>query len=78
MSAANLAMYAEVALVLFLAAFLVVAYRVVRSGNREYDSAGRIPLEEEPVEPRYSERTEHLRGNDSGRSLTEEREVKND
>lgn len=55
MSAADLAIYAEVGLVLFLAAFLAVVVRVLWPGRDDaYDKAVMIPLSDEPVESRAS------------------------
>lgn len=59
MSAADLAIYAEVGLILFLAAFVGVVIRVLWPGRQsDYDKALMIPLSDEPVEPR--ERPRHL------------------
>lgn len=56
MSAANLAVYAEVGLMLFLAVFVAVAARVLFSGGKEeWARLGRIPLEAEPVEDKREE-----------------------
>lgn len=53
MSAADLAIYAEVGLVLFLAAFVAVVIRVLWPGrDDDYEKAMMIPLSESPVEPR--------------------------
>lgn len=53
MSAADLAIYAEVGLVLFLAAFLGVVVRVLWPGRAEhYEKALMIPFTDEPVAPR--------------------------
>jgi cbb3-type cytochrome oxidase subunit 3 len=53
MSAADLAIYAEVGLVLFLAAFLGVVIRVLWPGREDnYEKALMIPLSDEPVQPR--------------------------
>jgi hypothetical protein len=47
MSGAGLASYAQVALVLFLAAFLANAVRLWAPGRRaELDAAGRLPLDD--------------------------------
>ena len=53
-SAAGLSWYAEVALVLFILAFLLVLWRVFRpSAKAKYDSAARMPLDDEhPQNPR--------------------------
>ena len=47
MSAMNLSSYAEVALLIFLAAFALVAYEVVRHG-RDLEAFSRLPLDKEP------------------------------
>lgn len=52
MSAANLAIYAEVGLVLFLLVFVVVAFRVFASKAGAFDEQAMIPLSDEPVTPR--------------------------
>lgn len=45
---ANLAGYAEVALILFFAVFLAVVWRLFLSGRRaELDSAARLPLDDD-------------------------------
>lgn len=50
MSAADLAIYAEVGLVLFLAAFLGVVVRVVFFAKEDsYDEAAMIPLLDQPT-----------------------------
>lgn len=58
MSAANLAIYAEVALVIFFAVFLLIAWRVLR-GRKEWQRARYLPLDDEP--PRGREEND---GND--------------
>ncbi len=59
MSAAGLATYAEVGLVLFLLAFLVVAIRVLGfTRAEELESAARIPLEADVVTPRRAAEVE--------------------
>ena len=51
-SHSGLAIYAEVALVLFLLAFLGAVYSVMRPGaKREMDAAGRLPFEDGTDEP---------------------------
>ena len=53
MSAADLAIYAEVGLVLFLLAFVGVVIRVLWPGSSDrYEKVQMIPLTDEPVEPR--------------------------
>lgn len=53
MSAADLAIYAEVGLVLFLAAFIAVVISVLWPGRDDnYEEALMIPLSDKPVEPR--------------------------
>ena len=54
MSAANLSWYAEVALVLFFLAFLIIVWRVFRPSKRaEWEKPARMPLDDEhPVTPR--------------------------
>lgn len=50
MSNSGLAVYAEVALVLFFLAFLVIAVRIFLPGRRaEMDAASRLPLDDEHV-----------------------------
>jgi len=49
MSHAGLAGYAEVALLLFFAAFVAILVRTLRHSDRaEMDHASRLPLEDEP------------------------------
>lgn len=45
MSAADLAVYAEVGLVLFLAAFLAVSAKLLCSQKTSFESQARLPLE---------------------------------
>ena len=53
MGAADLAVYAEVGLVLFMAAFFAVAIRIlIPRGDDDYDLCGQIPLSDDPVQPR--------------------------
>jgi cbb3-type cytochrome oxidase subunit 3 len=50
MGNAGLSVYAEVALVLFLAAFLGIVWWVFRpAARRRWDAAARLPLDEAPV-----------------------------
>ena len=52
MSAMHLSQYAEVALVLFMAAFAAVAIQLLRKGrDREWDSARLLPLNDETDAP---------------------------
>lgn len=47
MSHAGLALYAEVAMVIFLIVFLAVLYRTFRPSKRkEYEDMGRLPFED--------------------------------
>jgi len=49
MSAAGLAGYAEVALILFFGVFVAVVARALRRSRRaEFEYAARLPLEDEP------------------------------
>ena len=49
MSHAGLARYAEVALILFLIAFLAIVIRLFRRSNRdELERASRLPLDDDP------------------------------
>ena len=51
MSHAGLAGFAEVAMALFMAAFVVIAVRLFWPGRRrELDSASRLPLEDDVVD----------------------------
>jgi hypothetical protein len=56
MSAMNLAIFAEAALVLFLAAFAAVAIDVIRRG-RSLEALGRMPLDPEPADETRVEET---------------------
>jgi hypothetical protein len=47
MSAANLAIYPEIGLVIFLFVFLSVAVRVYRGDPQRFERARHLPLEEE-------------------------------
>ncbi len=56
MSAVRLSAWAEVALVLFLGAFLAVVWRAYSKRSRsELDAAARLPLDDAPVIPRGGE-----------------------
>ncbi|HEY7568109.1 MAG TPA: cbb3-type cytochrome c oxidase subunit 3 [Gemmatimonadaceae bacterium] len=51
-SAAGLSWYAEVALVLFMLAFVLVLWRVFKpSLKAKYERAARLPLDDEHCEP---------------------------
>ncbi|MBW7934227.1 MAG: cbb3-type cytochrome c oxidase subunit 3 [Gemmatimonadaceae bacterium] len=54
MSAANLSAYAEVAMILFIAAFVAIVIAIFAPGRkRTYDAASRMPLDDEhPQTPR--------------------------
>jgi len=53
MSGAGLAWYAEVAMILFLIAFAVIAIRIfMPSRKRDLERASRLPLDDEPRETR--------------------------
>ncbi|MBI5600210.1 MAG: cbb3-type cytochrome c oxidase subunit 3 [Gemmatimonadetes bacterium] len=54
MSAANLSAYAEVAMILFIAAFVAIVIATFAPGRqRTYDAASRMPLDDEhPQTPR--------------------------
>ena len=58
MSNSGLVIFAEIALLLFLAAFIVVVVRIFAPGRRrEMEAAGRLPLDDhDPVTPRSGER----------------------
>ncbi len=52
MSHAGLALYAEVAMVIFLIVFLAVLYRTFRPSKRqEYEDMGRLPFEDGSKDP---------------------------
>jgi len=60
MSAMNLASYAEVSLVLFMAVFVAVAIHLMRRGpTQAWNEASMLPLNDGqvPVSPRSKERT---------------------
>lgn len=65
MSAANLTIYAEVGLVLFLLVFLAVAARVLWPRPGAYEKEAWIPLMDEPVVPR--DREAQARGSEETR-----------
>lgn len=50
-SGSGLAFYAEVALILFVLVFVVVALRVLLSDKRSLDDAARLPLEDDDHGP---------------------------
>ncbi|MBI2406929.1 MAG: cbb3-type cytochrome c oxidase subunit 3 [Gemmatimonadetes bacterium] len=54
MGAANLSVYAELAMILFLAAFVVIMIAIFAPGRKHtYDAASRMPLDDEhPQTPR--------------------------
>ena len=54
MASAGLSGYAEIALILFILAFIGIVIRIFRPGRkREMDAAARMPLDDEnPVTPR--------------------------
>lgn len=54
MGAADLSAYAEVAMILFLAAFVAIVIAIFAPGRRQtYDAASRMPLDDEhPQTPR--------------------------
>jgi cbb3-type cytochrome oxidase subunit 3 len=54
MGAANLSAYAEVAMILFFAAFIAIVIATFAPGRRKtYDAASRMPLDDEhPQTPR--------------------------
>ncbi len=54
MSAANLSAYAEIAMVLFIAAFVAIVISIFRPGRQQtFDAASRMPLDDEhPQTPR--------------------------
>ncbi len=53
MSHAGLALWAEMAMVLFLLAFLVIVIATFRPSNRrDMDAASRLPFDDEPAGPR--------------------------
>lgn len=55
MSAMQLTSYAEVALVLFMAAFAAIAIHVFRAGSAEaWEQARHLPLEPDPDESRHT------------------------
>jgi cbb3-type cytochrome oxidase subunit 3 len=56
MSAANLAVYAEIALLIFFVVFVLVVWRVL-SKNRDYERARHLPLDD--GDPRSTEGSGH-------------------
>lgn len=44
---ADLAVYPEIALMIFLSAFLLIAWRVMSRKSSDYDEVARLPLEGE-------------------------------
>ncbi len=52
MSHAGLAVYAEIALIIFLVVWVIATVRTfVRGSDAEYESARRLPFADEPVVP---------------------------
>jgi cbb3-type cytochrome oxidase subunit 3 len=47
----GLAGYAEIALLLFFAAFIAILVVVFRSSRRDMERAARLPLDDEPPKP---------------------------
>jgi cbb3-type cytochrome oxidase subunit 3 len=59
MSAANLAVYAEIGLLIFLVVFLLVCVRVLWPGQKGlFDELGSLPLVDE-VQPRVRAEVDH-------------------
>lgn len=54
MSAAGLALYPTIALILFLSAFAVIAVRVVVAKKRDIDHAANLPLADDAGPARHS------------------------
>ncbi len=54
MGAANLSVYAEIAMILFIAAFVVIVIKTFAPGRQKtFDAASRMPLDDEhPQTPR--------------------------
>ncbi|HEU4335291.1 MAG TPA: CcoQ/FixQ family Cbb3-type cytochrome c oxidase assembly chaperone [Candidatus Eisenbacteria bacterium] len=50
MGRAGLAVYAEIALVLFLIVFVAVVIRIVTARRADMDRRARLPLEDEPTQ----------------------------
>jgi hypothetical protein len=48
---ADLSVWAEAALILFLAAFLVTAYKALRSDPKHAESMASTPLDDDPAAP---------------------------
>jgi hypothetical protein len=60
MSAMGLGAYAEVALVLFMAAFVAIAIHLFARRNAgEWERAGRLPLDSSPDAPPTTSRTQN-------------------
>lgn len=49
-SGSGLAIFAEVSLVLFLLAFVVVVVRALTAGRSHYDALARLPLDDDQVQ----------------------------
>jgi cbb3-type cytochrome oxidase subunit 3 len=56
MGHAGLAIYAEIALILFLLVFLMVTVRMLRAPRREMDRQARLPLEDDDPSSAPSEK----------------------
>jgi cbb3-type cytochrome oxidase subunit 3 len=46
MQAAGLEMFAEVAIIIFFAVFIMIALRTLLSGKHQFDEASNLPLDE--------------------------------
>jgi cbb3-type cytochrome oxidase subunit 3 len=58
MGHANLAIYAEIAMVLFMAVFLAVSIRIWLPGKaKDYAEAARLPLDDDPTPAAAPRRT---------------------
>jgi cbb3-type cytochrome oxidase subunit 3 len=57
MSNAGLSRYAEVALLLFFCAFVIIVWRIFRPGQRKWlEQQARLPLDDDPAVPPRSPR----------------------
>lgn len=62
MSNAGLSRYAEVALLLFFFAFLVILWRIFRPGRRKwFEQQARLPLDDDPNAPPRAPRSHKKR-----------------
>lgn len=52
MSAMDLAVFPEIGLVIFIGVFIALALKTFRTPNNQSEEAARIPLSDEPVNPR--------------------------